>query len=61
MKKLKTYLRKNKMSAYMFSKSLAVTPPTVYNWLSKKTKPSIDDALTIERVTNGAITVYDWR
>lgn len=39
-----------------FAKTLGVKQPSVFCWLSGKTKPSAASAIKIERATNGAIT-----
>lgn len=39
-----------------FAKIVGVKQPSVFSWMSGKTKPSAKNAIQIEKATNGALT-----
>ncbi len=59
--KLDEYLNKNGLSQAEFGKKL--TPPVsqglVSQWINGGTRVTLDNALEIERVTDGSVTVRD--
>lgn len=60
MKKLKDYLKKNKVTVLELSSKMIVPTITIYMWLNGTSRPSIKNAIKLEKATNGEITVYDW-
>lgn len=60
MKKLKSYMRKNKVTSYRLAKKLGISHVTVIAWLAGRTRPGVLKAINLERATGGAVSVYDW-
>lgn len=58
MKKLKTYLKFNKVKP--LAKLLGVTQVTVYNWKKGATIPNVRQAILLDRLTKGQVDVYSW-
>jgi len=56
---LKDYLKEKKIKPYVFANSIGLTPSTLYNFLSGKSRIGKDWALVIEEVTGGEVTVYN--
>lgn len=60
MEHLRSYLTDREMSAGDFAADIGVHPSIVYRWLAGDAKPSIENALAIDRVTDGAVPVAAW-
>jgi len=52
-RKIKALMSKVDMEVQAFAAKLGVTPPTVYNWLSGRTKPTRAHCKLIERTFGG--------
>lgn len=61
MNKLKSYMKKHKLTQRALAKKLAVTNVSVNYWLSGRNKPKLEMAVRIERATGGEVSVYDWK
>ncbi|KPU83721.1 hypothetical protein JI58_07875 [Marinosulfonomonas sp. PRT-SC04] len=60
MAKLNKYLEAAKLGQAVFSESIGVTQATVSRLARGKMVPSLELALAIEVVTNGAVPVSSW-
>jgi hypothetical protein len=58
--KLRGWLKQHGRGAMFLSEMFYVHNPQVYNWLNGKTKPSLWNALRIERLTCGEVVPSDW-
>jgi hypothetical protein len=61
MNKLKKYLSKQRGRPTVIASSLGVSTITLYNWGAGKTKPRVDQAIKLEKLTVGAVTVLSWK
>jgi transcriptional regulator with XRE-family HTH domain len=59
--KLKTYLKKNKLSMAQFAEGCNITRKTVHNLVAKNKKPNLDTILKIQEFTNGTVNVQDFK
>lgn len=57
---LRSYLAREQLSAADIAPRLGVHMSVVYRWIKGETTPSVDSALAIERLTNGAVPVESW-
>lgn len=57
--KLKTYLKRNKLTAKQFSKLTGISPPSIHNYIHGKKTPSLDSADRIVRASKGRVTLRD--
>lgn len=57
---LKAYMKDNKLTVVDLAKRWKTPNITVYAWARGSATPSLRNALRIERLTRGDITVYDW-
>jgi hypothetical protein len=57
--KLRAYLETTNTSVMDFSKSVGVTGPTVWRWLSNSRHPNREQMLRVFAVTKGAVTPND--
>lgn len=60
MKKLKSYMARNNLSAEMFARRIRKPAPSLYAWLRGSSTPALKTAIRIEKATKGEVTVYDW-
>lgn len=60
MENLAAYLVSEKISQRDFALSIGINHSVVSRFLSGKARPSLSTALTIERVTGGAVPVASW-
>jgi DNA-binding transcriptional regulator YdaS (Cro superfamily) len=60
LKKLNQYLKKNKINIRQFAQRLEVNPTNVYFWSKGKTKPRVTEAIRMDRMTKGEVSVYSW-
>lgn len=61
MEKLKTHIKKQKMTQSAMAIMAGVTKGYISQLSSGKRRPSLDVALRIDEVTEGGVSVYDWR
>jgi transcriptional regulator with XRE-family HTH domain len=61
MTKLYKYLDDNGLKQTFFAKKLKITLSAVNMLALGKSAPSLDLAYRIEELTNGQVTVYDWK
>lgn len=60
MKSLKSYMRKYHLSNAQMARKIGLSYRCVYNWARGATKPRIDIAIKLEKITKGQVSVYDW-
>lgn len=60
MENLATYLKCEKISQREFALSIGINHSVVSRFLSGAARPSLNTALTIERVTGGRVPVGAW-
>ena len=60
MKNLNTYLKKHKLNCRQFAQELKIPPVNVYLWIKGKAKPRVAEAIRIDRLTKGEVSVYSW-
>lgn len=56
---LKEYLETNKISYRVFSEKTGIDHTALWRYSYKERKPTLEHALTIERVTGGMVSVFD--
>jgi predicted transcriptional regulator len=61
MEKLIKYLIRTGQRPTQLASTMKVHRNTVDNWKSGRTKPLVDLAIRLEEITNGEISVYDWK
>lgn len=61
MKKLNSYMKRNKITIRRLSERLGVADATVFHWVHGTTKPGVVLAIRLEKLTRGAVSVYDWK
>lgn len=55
------YLAKNKLSQDGFAKQIGVSQGLVWQWITGKTRITVERAIEIERKTDGKITRHELR
>jgi plasmid maintenance system antidote protein VapI len=60
MKNLHTYLAEQRITQAGFAAKIGVTQATVSKLIAGTTKPGLDLAVRIERMTDGAVPVDTW-
>lgn len=60
MKSLKSYMRKNKLSNAKMADKLGVHYRLIYNWSRGASRPRVETAILLERITKGEVSVYSW-
>jgi len=58
---LKEFLDSKDISVLEFAERIAVSPPTVYDWINKKSRISRKNAKQVEDFTEGAVTAISMR
>ncbi len=58
--KLHEYFEKTGIMKAFFAKKINTSPATLSAWLHGKSKPKIDQALRIEKATDGFVKIKDW-
>ncbi len=61
MKKLVKFMRKNNLQLETVAMALKVSTGTLHAWTVGRAKPSIVNAINLEKLTGGFVTVYDWK
>ena len=61
MKSLKSYMQKQNMSNAQMAALVGLSYRCVYNWIRGASKPRVDTAIRLEKLTNGAVSVYSWK
>lgn len=60
MKSLNRYMKKNNLNSRQFAQELRIPPITVYSWKTGRSRPRLELALLIDKITKGEVSVYDW-
>ena len=60
MKKFQKYIKQNETDLQRLALQVGVSLATVYTWRAGRSKPSVAHAIKLERITRGAVSVYDW-
>ena len=58
--KLKQYLKENGILQKFLVEKIGISANHVNALVHERTKPSIDVAFAIEKITKGQVTLYDW-
>jgi DNA-binding XRE family transcriptional regulator len=61
MKKLTKYMRENNITNKNLARRLRVCPAAVYTWTSGKSTPNVVTAVRLHKLSEGAVSVYDWK
>ena len=57
---LGAYLKREEISSSDFAARVGVSPSSVTRWVRGERKPSLEQVVTIERVTNGDVVAADF-
>ncbi len=58
--KLEKYLEENGIIKKWFAEKTGITANTLANILANKYLPNLKTAISIEMITDGEVSVYDW-
>lgn len=53
-------MKKNNLNSRQFAQELRIPPITVYSWKTGRSRPRLELALLIDKITKGEVSVYDW-
>ena len=54
------YIRMNKSRLQYMADKMGVSVGAIHSWKTGKNKPSIKNAIKIEKMTNGFVKLTDW-
>tara|TARA_R110000868_G_scaffold136519_3_gene349509 strand:+ start:1224 stop:1535 length:312 start_codon:yes stop_codon:yes gene_type:complete len=58
--KLKEYLTENMVVHKQFCDRVGINPATLHSILNNNLQPKLKTAISIEKITKGIVSVYDW-
>jgi DNA-binding XRE family transcriptional regulator len=61
MKPLLNYMKQWGLTDRTMAKRVGVSYSSIYNWRTGRSYPTVDKAIKLERITDGAVSVYSWQ
>jgi DNA-binding XRE family transcriptional regulator len=61
MKPLLNYMKQWGLTDRTMAKRVGVSYSSIYNWRTGRSYPTVDKAIKLERITDGAVPVYSWQ
>lgn len=61
MKPLLNYMKQWGLTDRTMAKRVGVSYSSIYNWRTGRSYPTVDKAIKLERLTDGAVSVYSWQ